>query len=72
MRIIFTLSFILLISTVTYAQGYKQKQFDKLVDNLLSHTVAEVYAKNSPFDSSIVYLDAREFNEFNTSKTKIC
>lgn len=68
MRFLFSLLFVFLVAFNLSAQGYKQKQFDKMVDNLLSHTVAEVDAKNIEYDSSIVYLDARELNEFNTSK----
>ncbi len=70
MRIITSFIFALLFSATVNAQGYKQKQFSKMVDNLLAHTVAEVEAKSIHFDSSVVYLDAREFNEYNISKIK--
>lgn len=50
------------------AQGYKEKQFNKMVDQLLSHTVKEVQAKDVTYDSSVVYLDAREISEYYISK----
>ena len=62
------LGLLLILTNVAGAQGFKEKQFDKMVDNLLSHSVPEVKAKNSKYDSSIVYLDAREIDEYNTSK----
>lgn len=68
MRSNYILLLVLLANSTIRAQGYKQKQFDKMVNKLLSHTVAEVNAKNTPYDSSIIYLDAREIVEYNTSK----
>lgn len=62
------LFFLIISFHISNAQGYKQKQFTKMVDNLLSHTVTEVHAKNTVYDSSTIYLDAREINEYNTSK----
>lgn len=47
-----------------------EKQFTKMVDNLLSHTITEVNAKNVMYDSTVQFLDAREINEYNTSKIK--
>ena len=58
----------ILSTNFSFAQGYKQKQFDKMLDALLAHSVTEVEAKDMVYDSTIVYLDARELNEFNTSK----
>ncbi len=60
----------ILISQTIHGQGYKQKQFNKMVSNLLSHTVAEVNAKDISYDSAITYLDARELNEYEISKIK--
>jgi len=58
----------LLLSTLAYSQGYKQKQFDEMLSGLLTHAVAEIEAKNTIYDSAVVYLDARELNEYQVSK----
>lgn len=50
------------------AQGFKEKSYHKMVSTLVSHSVNEKYAKDLEYDSSVVYLDAREVNEFNVSK----
>ena len=59
---------LVILPSLTYAQGYKQKQFDKMLNGLIQHSVSEMEAKNVEFDPSIIYLDAREINEYNTSK----
>ncbi len=60
---------LLLLSTSVQAQeGYKQKQFDKMLNGLLTHSVPEMEAKSMPYDSSVIYLDARELNEYEVSK----
>ncbi|MCF6352018.1 MAG: rhodanese-like domain-containing protein [Cyclobacteriaceae bacterium] len=62
---------LLLLSTFVRAQeGYKQKQFDKMLDGLLSHSVPEIEAKLATYDSSMLYLDARELTEYKVSKIK--
>jgi len=61
---------LLLLPTFVQAQGYKQKQFDKMLDGLLAHSVPEVEAKALQYDSSVIYLDARELTEYKISKIK--
>jgi len=64
-------SFILLIvmmSFIAKAQGFKEGAYHKMINTMLSHTVNETYAKDLTYDSTIIYLDAREINEFNISK----
>jgi len=68
LRSILILVIIICLPLTATAQGYKQKQFNKMVHNLLDHTVPEINAKLAKYDSSIIYLDARELNEFNISK----
>lgn len=50
------------------SQGFKEKSFHKMIKTMLSHSVDEVYAKDLSYDSSIVYLDAREIKEYNVSR----
>ena len=50
------------------AQGFKEKSFHKMINTMLSHTVNEVYAKDLEYDTSVVYLDAREISEYNVSR----
>ncbi len=65
----FLIILLLLISTFAQAQeGYKQKQFEKMLDGLLEHSVPELEAKTMTYDSSVIYLDARELNEYKVSK----
>ncbi len=70
MQKVLILFFTLFINLGLQAQGYKHKQFSKMVENLLSHTVNEVYAKDISYNSLVIYLDARELNEYKTSKIK--
>lgn len=46
----------------------KEKGFNKMLDLMLSHSVEEVGVSEIPKDKSIVWLDARERNEFEVSK----
>ena len=46
----------------------KEKGFNKMLDLMLSHSVEEVGVSKIPKDKSIVWLDARERNEFEVSK----
>ncbi len=65
----FPIIILLFLSTFVQAQeGYKQKQFNKMLDGLLAHSVAELEAKFMSYDSSVIYLDARELNEYEVSK----
>ncbi len=68
MRNLLLLSLLLLSTFVKGQEGYKQKQFNKMLDGLLAHSVPELEAKSMAFDSSIIYLDARELNEYQVSK----
>jgi len=62
------ISIFFMASVFAHAQGYKQKQFDKMLVGLLAHSVPELEAKSMPYDSSVIYLDARELNEYEVSK----
>ncbi len=59
-----------MISFNINAQGFREKAFHKMLKSMLSHTVNETYAKEMTYDSTIVYLDAREISEYNVSKIK--
>lgn len=52
------------------AQGFKEKSFHKMLKTMLSHSVNESYAKDMKHDSLVLYLDAREINEYNVSRIK--
>lgn len=52
------------------AQQVESKKFQKTIDGLLSHTVPELGVKEIDTTKNIVYLDARELNEYNVSHIK--
>ncbi len=60
----------LLSSFVAQSQGYKQKQFDKMLEGIITHSVPEVSARTTDYNSTIIFLDAREINEYKVSKIK--
>jgi len=65
--------FLLLLTTLvtfSYAQLVQNKSFDALLKNLLSHSVKEVGAQEESKDSTAVFLDSREKNEYNVSHLK--
>ncbi len=62
------ISIFFMASVFVQAQGYKQKQFDKMLDGLLAHSVPEIEAQSTTYDSTILYLDARELAEYKVSK----
>lgn len=56
----------LLFSSCTYAQK-SQKEFDILLADLLSHSVKEVKPREVANNMEIIYLDAREIEEYEIS-----
>ncbi len=68
MRILFL--FIGLVALPGFAQ-VKSKAYGEMLDKLLSHSVNEIaVGEVDQTDPSIVYLDAREKNEYNVSHIK--
>ncbi|MGB0525059.1 MAG: rhodanese-like domain-containing protein [Flammeovirgaceae bacterium] len=59
---------LVLIGPLSFAQTSKQQQeFDQMLQGLLAHSVKEVKAKEVMNSTDIIYLDAREKNEFQVS-----
>jgi len=52
------------------AQGFKEAAYHKMIKTMLSHNVDEIYAKDLEYDSTVLYLDAREINEYKVSRIK--
>lgn len=67
MRNIFVLILILFNTMGSMAQGFKNKSFDFMVKQLLSHTVDEVKAEDVAEDTGKVFLDARARYEYQVS-----
>ncbi len=63
------LFFILLFTSCSYAQK-SQTEFDAMLHRLLSHSVKEVKPADVSVKSHVVYLDAREKEEYETSHIK--
>ncbi len=61
--------FILVFSSCSYAQK-SQAEFDGMLDKLLSHSVKEVKPREVSGNKKVVYLDAREKEEYETSHIK--
>jgi len=57
-------------NTFCFAQLVQNKSFDVLLATLLSHSVKEVGAKDVNKDSTVVFFDSREKNEYNVSHLK--
>jgi rhodanese-related sulfurtransferase len=57
-------------NTFCYAQLVQNKSFDVMLATLLSHNVKEVGAKDVNKDSTVVFFDSREKNEYNVSHLK--
>ena len=68
MKLFFTYLIITIMAFNINAQGFKERSFNAMISTMLSHSVKEVRAKNLKYDSTVLYLDAREVNEFNVSK----
>lgn len=67
MKTITLISLFMMLGMVSYGQKFKQKSFDLMVRQLLSHTVDEVRSDEIKNDSSILFIDARERREFDIS-----
>jgi rhodanese-related sulfurtransferase len=52
------------------AQGFKEAAYHKMIKTMLSHNVDEIYAKDLEYDSTVLYLDAREISEYEVSRIK--
>jgi len=70
MKKILFLLFFFAINTFGHAQFVQNKSFDAMLATLLSHTVKEVGVKEQSRDSTAIFLDTREKNEYNVSHLK--
>jgi rhodanese-related sulfurtransferase len=57
-------------NSLLFAQKVQNKRFDKVLKRLLKHNVTELSVKEAKKDSSLIYLDAREFCEYQSSHIK--
>ena len=67
------LHFLIIICIYGIAVGQKKvadPEFDQMLQKLLRHNVSEISVAETENDSSIIYLDAREKNEFDVSHIK--
>ena len=66
-----TLILLFLFINICSAQRVSSKSYDSMLNGLLSHSVKEVeVSKINESDSSIVFLDAREIEEYEISHIK--
>lgn len=64
----FSVVFMLTVVNLTFCQTTEQQQaFDQMLKELLTHSVPEVKAKDLIGKQGIIYLDAREKVEYQTS-----
>jgi len=69
-KLCFFFSIFIASNSICYAQLVQNKSFDVMLATLLSHSVKEVGAKDVNKDSTTVFLDSREKNEYNVSHLK--
>jgi len=68
-RLIFTaLSFIVIIGI--NAQSVGSREYSMMLSQLLNHNVNEVSVTDIDLNDKVIYLDAREKNEYNVSHVK--
>lgn len=67
-KLILLLSLILISSSLIFGQDkVDDPKFEKMLSGLLDHSVPEVTVAQIKDSSQIIFLDAREINEFNIS-----
>jgi len=70
MKIIISLLLLIAFNTFSFGQLVQNKSFNAMLATLLSHNVKEVGTKEESKDSTSLFLDAREKNEYNVSHLK--
>jgi rhodanese-related sulfurtransferase len=70
MKIIIILLFLIGFNTFAHTQLVENKSFNVMLKTLLSHNVKELGVKEESIDSNTLFLDAREYLEYNVSHLK--
>jgi rhodanese-related sulfurtransferase len=70
MKIIISLLLFIALHTLSFGQLVQNKSFNAMLTTLLSHNVKEFSIKEESKDSTSLFLDAREKNEYNVSHLK--
>ncbi len=67
MRITPTIVLLFALSSFASGQHVMSKSYDKMLGNLLAHSVPEISVSEAALLKNVVFLDAREPKEFNVS-----
>jgi rhodanese-related sulfurtransferase len=57
-------------NSICYSQKVQNKRFDKVLKKLLKHNVKELSVVQAKQDTTLIYLDAREYCEYQSSHIK--